>query len=325
MNLHGTPDVFSELIQATAENYSIPEVYVEKDYWVTTALKRLSESEYADHIVFKGGTSLSKAHKLIRRFSEDIDLAAKCTDLSQSKTKALLKETEAAMTVDFHYQQDHQRESKGSRIRKTVHAYPTERGGEDFGQVANKILLEINAFTTPEPSQVMPVSTLLYDWLTDTGHDELVDEYSLAPFNLDVLSVKRTLCEKVMSLVRACHEEDATAAMRRHIRHFYDICMILRSDTHVAFVQSDAFGALMVKVQAADRSLFKDAKRWLATPAHAAPIFSQPSDQWQSVSPEFKGDFRQMLYDDDVPDDNEVVSALETIAQELRKMPDKGS
>ena len=45
-------------------------------YWVTIALKRLSESAYAERIVFKGGTSLSKAHKLIRRFSEDIDLAA---------------------------------------------------------------------------------------------------------------------------------------------------------------------------------------------------------------------------------------------------------
>ncbi len=81
MNLHGTPDIFSELIQATAQKYSIPEVYVEKDYWVTVALKRLSESAYAEDIVFKGGTSLSKAHKLIRRFTEDVDLAAKCTYL----------------------------------------------------------------------------------------------------------------------------------------------------------------------------------------------------------------------------------------------------
>ena len=323
MNLHGTPDVFTELIQATAEKYSIPEVYVEKDYWVTTALKRLSESAYADQIVFKGGTSLSKAHRLIRRFSEDIDLAAKCTDLSQSKTKALLKETEAAMTVDFDYQQEHPRESKGSKIRKTVHAYPTEHGDEDYGQVTNKILLELNAFTTPEPSQVMPVSTLLHDLLKDIGHDELVDEYSLAPFTLHVLSVERTLCEKVMGLVRACHEEDATAAMRRNIRHFYDICMILRREAHAAFVQSEAFGALMEEVRRADRSLFKDAERWLATPAHDALIFSKPSELWHTLSSEFQGNFRQMLYDDDVPNDNEGIGALQLIGQQLSEMPNR--
>ena len=325
MNLHATPDVFSELIQATAEKYSIPEVYVEKDYWVTIALKRLSESAYAERIVFKGGTSLSKAHKLIRRFSEDIDLAAKCAGLSQSKTKALLKETEAVMTVDFDYQQQHPRESKGSKIRKTVHAYPTERGDEDYGLVANKILLELNAFTTPEPSQVMPVSTLLHDLLTDTGHDELIDEHSLAPFTLQVLSVERTLCEKVMGLVRACHEDDATAAMRRHIRHFYDICMIMRCEAHTAFVQSEAFSALMEEVRCADRALCKEAERWLATPAHDALIFSKPSDHWHTLSAEFQGDFRQMLYDEDVPNDKEVISALEAIAQQLRKMPHKSS
>ena len=100
MNLHNSPDVFSELIQTTAESYSIPEVYVEKDYWVTKALKRLAESDYAGSVVFKGGTALSKAHGLIRRFSEDIE-AVRCEGLSQSQIKALLKNTETTMSVDF--------------------------------------------------------------------------------------------------------------------------------------------------------------------------------------------------------------------------------
>jgi predicted nucleotidyltransferase component of viral defense system len=48
---------------------------VEKDLWVCWTLKRLFEiPEIAPHLIFKGGTSLSKAYKLIDRFSEDIDL-----------------------------------------------------------------------------------------------------------------------------------------------------------------------------------------------------------------------------------------------------------
>lgn len=47
---------------------------LEKDIWVVWALRHLFEGPYADHLVFKGGTSLSKAYGVIRRFSEDIDL-----------------------------------------------------------------------------------------------------------------------------------------------------------------------------------------------------------------------------------------------------------
>ena len=48
---------------------------VEKDFWVCWTLRELfSMSEIREHLTFKGGTSLSKAWKLIHRFSEDIDL-----------------------------------------------------------------------------------------------------------------------------------------------------------------------------------------------------------------------------------------------------------
>lgn len=47
---------------------------VEKDWWVTLSLNIIFSLPYSKHIVFKGGTSLSKAWNLIERFSEDIDL-----------------------------------------------------------------------------------------------------------------------------------------------------------------------------------------------------------------------------------------------------------
>ena len=48
---------------------------IEKDWWVTQVLKAIFALPYAEHLSFKGGTSLSKAWKVIARFSEDIDIA----------------------------------------------------------------------------------------------------------------------------------------------------------------------------------------------------------------------------------------------------------
>lgn len=48
---------------------------VEKDWWVSRTLEIIFQMEISKYLVFKGGTSLSKAWKLINRFSEDIDLA----------------------------------------------------------------------------------------------------------------------------------------------------------------------------------------------------------------------------------------------------------
>lgn len=55
----------------------VASIIIEKDFWVCWTLKRLFELQKGDAptLVFKGGTSLSKAYGAIRRFSEDIDVA----------------------------------------------------------------------------------------------------------------------------------------------------------------------------------------------------------------------------------------------------------
>lgn len=60
-------------------------LYIEKDYWVSYILKAISQSQYKDVAIFKGGTSLSKAYKLIERFSEDIDLAVITHELTSNQ------------------------------------------------------------------------------------------------------------------------------------------------------------------------------------------------------------------------------------------------
>ena len=210
MILHDAPETFLELVNATASYIGVPAVYVEKDYWVTLVLKRLHQSEHKHDIVFKGGTALSKAHKLIERFSEDIDLAARANDLGDLRRKQLIRNTETAMTQDLTYQGAHAMESKGSRFRKTAHAFPTLTDASKLGQVSDIILVEINAFTDPEPAELMPVGTLIQEFLHSSKRHDLIDQYELTSFDVLVLCVERTLCEKMMGLVRAGYEDDAT-------------------------------------------------------------------------------------------------------------------
>lgn len=65
-------ELFRDVILLTSQKLEVSEDIVEKDYYVTLILKKLSQIEYP--IVFKGGTSLSKAFNVIDRFSEDIDI-----------------------------------------------------------------------------------------------------------------------------------------------------------------------------------------------------------------------------------------------------------
>jgi len=64
-----------DLFQQTAANRGFHPAIAEKDFWVCWVLMTLfADATLQNQIVFKGGTSLSKVHHLIDRFSEDIDL-----------------------------------------------------------------------------------------------------------------------------------------------------------------------------------------------------------------------------------------------------------
>ena len=72
MKLHDNKQVFKDLIIITSNYYGLNPSIVEKDYYVTLILKEASKE--IPGILFRGGTCLSKCFKIIKRFSEDIDL-----------------------------------------------------------------------------------------------------------------------------------------------------------------------------------------------------------------------------------------------------------
>ncbi|MCA1471171.1 nucleotidyl transferase AbiEii/AbiGii toxin family protein [Bradyrhizobium sp. IC3195] len=63
-----------EALGVAASNPGRPAHLLEKDVWVVWCLNALFSSPLGEHLVFKSGTSLSKAYGAIRRFSEDVDL-----------------------------------------------------------------------------------------------------------------------------------------------------------------------------------------------------------------------------------------------------------
>ncbi len=94
MKLH-TSDTkfFSDTIRAASQHLNIKEIFVEKDYWITLVLNRLSKTKYAGETVFKGGTSLSKGFGLINRFSEDVDIAIiNAADKSGNEIKSIIRQ-----------------------------------------------------------------------------------------------------------------------------------------------------------------------------------------------------------------------------------------
>jgi len=125
LKLHENIQDFQTLIAATSQDLGIREVYVEKDYWLTLILKRLSQAKESAEIIFKGGTSLSKAYNIVRRFSEDIDLAVAENSRTQSQTEALLKRMAKLLTQPPFEEvvQDGVTNKKG-KFRRTIHQYP---------------------------------------------------------------------------------------------------------------------------------------------------------------------------------------------------------
>jgi predicted nucleotidyltransferase component of viral defense system len=99
MRLHENKELFRDAITFTAQHRRLPEIYIEKDYWVTFALRRIFEGPSAKYTVIKGGTALSKCFTYINRFSEDIDLVVvRDVGMSANRLKDRLKQISNAVS-----------------------------------------------------------------------------------------------------------------------------------------------------------------------------------------------------------------------------------
>lgn len=99
-----------EILNQVSTKTGLPAYAIEKDWWVTYCLKAVFNTSVATSLVFKGGTSLSKAWNVIERFSEDIDLGLDRNllgfsgELSNTQIKKLRKASCEFVSYDFKVQ-----------------------------------------------------------------------------------------------------------------------------------------------------------------------------------------------------------------------------
>src|SRR5690606_18487492 len=158
-------------------------------------------------------------------------------------------------------------------IRKTAHHYPRTFTGH-FGQVRDIIIVESTWLGNFEPYTTANVSSFIYEMMLQNSQQLLIDEYGMNPFEVLALNPKRTLCEKMMSLVRFSQTQQPIADLRNKIRHTYDIHLMLKDENLKSFFQSDEFETMLLRVANDDITSFKNNNEWLANHPTTAIIFS---------------------------------------------------
>jgi len=316
MILHQNKPLFTDMVQFTADTMGINAIYVEKDYWVTFALFTIFNNEIGKDSVFKGGTALSKCYQMIERFSEDIDLVVLRRDGEtdsklKSKLKAVSKVIETVMPEVSIEGITH----KMGMNRKTAQSYNNEFKG-NYGQVRDVIILESTWLGYYEPYTTKNIVSFVGQVMLDNMQSELAKENELLPFNLLVLEPIRTICEKIMSLVRFSYGENPIDDLKKKIRHTYDLHQLLKQEEFFNFFQSKAFDEMILKVANDDVASFRNNNKWLNYHPIEALIFRDLGNVWTELKIIYNGDFKNLVYGE-LPNEEAILKTLQMIQERL--------
>ncbi len=246
-----TAAIRAEVFQETAARMGVQPAIIEKDCWVCWTIKRaFSLGDRVPGLIFKGGTSLSKAYGLIRRFSEDIDLSLDRHDLgftgerdpanatSNKTRKALLDELEACAI-----------EAVGGSVKAALSEAMSEALGEPvlletsdddrqtliftypeslpataaLPYVRSSVRLEFGARSDHLPAEQRDIFPFV--------HEQFPDLFSEPGVSVKTLSAARTFWEKATILHMLAHRDAARPLGERMSRHYYDLAQLARSRT----------------------------------------------------------------------------------------------
>jgi Nucleotidyl transferase AbiEii toxin, Type IV TA system len=323
MNLHLDKDNFEGAIIATAEHFKIPEIFIEKDYWVTYALHLLFRSEVKDLIVFKGGTSLSKCYKVIERFSEDIDLVISKNDcVSGNALRERLKDVTKVIDKSIlePVPNDPNNNKKGS-LRKIVYSYPKVGVKGVFGEVRETIVLEVSHLGNFQPNTIKPICTLIADYIKTTPNIELISQFGLEDFEVKTLAIERTFCEKIISLIRFSYTENPLDDLSKKVRHTYDLHQLLRQPEIQNFVDTSAFDIMLIQVGKDDDKAIPNNKNWLYNHPKEALIFSKTSIVWNTLKKVYgSSKFKELIIGKKFLEENDIFETLVFISKRIEKI-----
>ena len=216
--LHNNKELFSDIIIAASDTLNISPAIIEKDYYVTLLLKKITEK--CPDIIFKGGTSLSKCFKIINRFSEDIDIGLNCdkaTEGMRKRLKSFIKEAIDELGFEL--------TNADNIFTRTYYnkyqiKYPVN---EETYFIKPYLYVETAIFMRPYPFEIKKADTYIYRFLYKNNHDGLIEKYSLFPFNIKVQTLERTFIDKLFAL----GDYYLTGKTKGYSRHLYDLYKIM--------------------------------------------------------------------------------------------------
>lgn len=319
MNLHTNTADFTALITFTARHFNIIPAFVEKDYWITLALSRLAQSDNVENAVFKGGTSLSKAYRIISRFSEDIDIAIINENLSGNALKTKIRNIEKEITTGLTEIVEDGVTSKGSMFRKSIFEYPALLSGRVDSIIPNRMIVEINSFANPYPNVKQKINSFVSEYLTANSRTTVIEEYGLQPFSLNVLDKCRTMIEKLVSLFRFSFAENARRSLSAKIRHFYDLYYLANDADCAAYIQTENFKQDFVELLAHDKQAFDTPADWQEKNITQSPLVMNFPVLWNFLKDTYLSELPKLAFVP-IPDEKKVAEVFGWIVKQLNEL-----
>ena len=230
-------ELFRDIISIVSERKNVTTDIVEKDYYVTMILYLLSQKEI--EVIFKGGTSLSKAYGVIDRFSEDIDITFK-EHLGESRRKKLKYNILKPIAEDLEIEIKNWKDIESDKnYNHYDFYYNSVSDNSNFSGLSPFVKLETALMSYSFPTERRQISNYIYDTLKNE-EPELIKKYNLIPFEMSVQCLNRTLADKIFAVCDYYLQGKA----QRNSRHLYDIFKLLN------YVEIDEeFVELMMKVR----------------------------------------------------------------------------
>lgn len=238
LNNETKKDIFN---QVSISN-GLPASAIEKDWWVTNVLRIVFSLSISDHLIFKGGTSLSKGWNLIERFSEDIDLGldrkllgfedklsktqigklrkASCTFVSNDFVQMILKKIQEFRIPDIEISVQELKSTDKDPVIIEI-AYDTLT--EESSYLKPKVLIEVGSRSLLEPTERINMKSFVDEFY----HDK---PFALQSISVQTVLPKRTFLEKVFLLHEEFQKPIDQIRVNRLSRHLYDLDMLMDSD-----------------------------------------------------------------------------------------------
>jgi hypothetical protein len=247
--LRDNHDDFLALVAATARDISYPEGWVEKDYWITEILRSLSEP-FADFlVVFKGGTNLSKAWRLIQRMSQDVDILLVPPQGAGSNARDTGLKAITQRAVDA-VKMEPALVTSSTGIHRATNLKYSPAFLDPV--VPPGVLLEMGVRGGPDPNERMHVQSFIAEYALAKG-GATIDEFDeLRTVEISCLRPERTLVEKLSALHQLATKCVGGEQIKigTSMRHYYDIAMLLGNNEILDRIQQGSVAAIATDVDA---------------------------------------------------------------------------